>query len=45
MEETTMLEGSQGLFQELSFTIILNGISEERLKKVRRRVGMLEKYG
>ncbi|KAJ4367427.1 regulator of Ty1 Transposition [Neocucurbitaria cava] len=34
MEDTTMLEGSQGLFQELSFTIIPNGISEERLKKI-----------
>ena len=44
MEDTAMLEGSQGLFEELTFTIIPNGISEERLKKVMRRVRLLEEY-
>ncbi|CAO2650493.1 Nn.00g017850.m01.CDS01 [Neocucurbitaria sp. VM-36] len=34
MEDTTMLEAAQGLFEELSFTIIPNGLSEERLKKI-----------
>lgn len=44
MEDVTMLEGSQGLFEELSFTIIPNGLSEERLNKVMRRVCMTSKY-
>lgn len=35
MEDTTMLEGSQGLFEELSFTIYPNGLSEDRLHEVR----------
>ena len=30
-----MLEGSQGLFEELSFTIYPNGLSEDRLRQVR----------
>jgi hypothetical protein len=34
MEDTTMLEGSQGLFEEASFAIIPNGISEDRLEEV-----------
>jgi hypothetical protein len=34
MEDTTMLEASQGLFEEQSFTIIPNGISEDRLDQV-----------
>ena len=35
MEDTTMLDGSQGLFEELSFTIYQNGLSEDRLREVR----------
>jgi hypothetical protein len=35
MEDTTMLEGSQGLFAELSFTIFPNGMSEDRISQVR----------
>ncbi|KAF1840888.1 BRCT domain-containing protein [Cucurbitaria berberidis CBS 394.84] len=34
MEDVTMVEDSPGLFEELSFTIIPNGLSEERLKKI-----------
>ena len=34
MEDTTMLEGSQGLFEELNFTIYPNGLSEERMRQV-----------
>jgi len=30
-----MLDGSQGLFEELSFTIYPNGLSEDRLREVR----------
>ena len=30
-----MLDGSQGLFEELSFTIYENGLSEDRLREVR----------
>jgi hypothetical protein len=34
MEDTTMMEASQGLFEEQSFTIIPNGLSDDRLDKV-----------
>lgn len=34
MEDTTMLEGSQGLFEEQSFTIIPNGLSDHDLDQV-----------
>ncbi|KAJ4326081.1 regulator of Ty1 Transposition [Neodidymelliopsis sp. IMI 364377] len=34
MEDTTMLEGSQGLFEEFNFTIIPNGLSEDRLRQL-----------
>jgi hypothetical protein len=34
MEDTTMMEASQGLFEEQSFTIIPNGLSDDRLEKV-----------
>ncbi|CAN9374574.1 unnamed protein product [Alternaria alternata] len=34
MEDTTMLEGSQGLFEELTFTLIPNGLSEERMRQI-----------
>jgi len=30
-----MLDGSQGLFEELSFIIHQNGLSEDRLREVR----------
>ena len=35
MDDTAMLEGTQGLFDEYSFTIIPNGLSEDGLAKVR----------
>jgi hypothetical protein len=34
MEDSTMMEASQGLFEEQSFTIIPNGLSDDRLDKV-----------
>jgi hypothetical protein len=34
MEDTTMLEGSQGLFEEQSFTIIPHGLSDRDLDEV-----------
>lgn len=39
MEDITMLEGSQGLFEELTFTLIPNGLSEERMRQVRDAFG------
>jgi hypothetical protein len=35
MDHTVTLEGAQGLFDEHSFTIIPNGLSEDGLAKVR----------
>ncbi|KAF1939524.1 hypothetical protein EJ02DRAFT_408302 [Clathrospora elynae] len=34
MEDTSMLQGSQGLFAQLSFTIYPNGLSEDRLRQI-----------
>ncbi|KAF2034848.1 hypothetical protein EK21DRAFT_55242 [Setomelanomma holmii] len=39
MEDTTMLEASQDLFEEHSFTIIPNGISKDQLSKLREQIG------
>jgi hypothetical protein len=33
-----MLEGSQGLFEDSTFTILPNGLSEDHMRKVMRRV-------
>jgi hypothetical protein len=41
MEDASMLEGSQGLFEEISFTIYPNGLSEDRLREVRDASGPL----
>jgi hypothetical protein len=41
MEDTTMLDGSQGPFEELTFTIIPNGLSEDRMRQVRDASGQL----
>jgi hypothetical protein len=38
MEDTTMLDGSQPLFQDLVFTIIPNLLPEERVDQVSERV-------
>jgi len=37
MEDVTMLESSQDLFEEYNFTIIPNGLSEDRMRQVKRR--------
>jgi hypothetical protein len=34
MEDSTMLEASQGLFEGQHFTIIPNGLSDDRLDEV-----------
>ena len=34
MEDTTMLDDSKGLFADSSFTIIPNGLSEDRINQV-----------
>lgn len=34
MEDSTMMDASQGLFEEQSFTIIPNGIPEDGLNRV-----------
>ncbi|KAF1837609.1 hypothetical protein BDW02DRAFT_543706 [Decorospora gaudefroyi] len=38
MEDTSMLEASQGLFEELSFTIYPNGLSEDRLRQTEHAI-------
>ncbi|KAF2833518.1 hypothetical protein CC86DRAFT_365393 [Ophiobolus disseminans] len=38
MEDSTMMEASQGLFEEHSFTIIPNGLSEDSLDKLREQI-------
>ncbi|KAF3000118.1 hypothetical protein E8E13_004120 [Curvularia kusanoi] len=38
MEDTTMLDESKGLFGELSFTIIPNGLSEDRLDQLQNDI-------
>ncbi|KAF2131627.1 hypothetical protein P153DRAFT_336084 [Dothidotthia symphoricarpi CBS 119687] len=38
MEDSTMLEGSQGLFEELTFTLIPNGLSDDRLRQLREDI-------
>jgi hypothetical protein len=44
MEDSTMMEASQGLFEEHSFTIIPNGLPEESLDKVRDALGHGEAF-
>jgi hypothetical protein len=44
MEDRTMMEASQGLFEEHSFTIIPNGLPEESLDKVRDALGHGEAF-
>ncbi|KAL5116771.1 regulator of Ty1 Transposition [Pleosporales sp. CAS-2024a] len=38
MEDTTMMEGSQGLFEEQRFTIIPHGLSDGQLDKLREDI-------
>lgn len=38
MEDTTMLDVSQPLFQDLTFTVVPTSLSEERIRTVRLRV-------
>ncbi|KAI1520847.1 BRCT domain containing protein [Pyrenophora tritici-repentis] len=38
MEDTTMLDGSQGLFVDLSFTIYPNGLSEDDLREIEHAI-------
>ncbi|EMD91559.1 hypothetical protein COCC4DRAFT_57416 [Bipolaris maydis ATCC 48331] len=38
MEDTTMQDGSPGLFSELSFTICPNGLSEDRIQEIEHAI-------
>lgn len=41
MEDPTMIDGSQPLFDGLTFTVIPNSIPEDRQQQVQRRVCLL----
>jgi hypothetical protein len=42
MEDTTMQDGSPGVFDELSFTICPHGLSENRIHEVGDALRLLE---